>query len=210
MVTATRPERPSVQPPQREEATPRAPSPARERRAGAPPAGRVPAGRSGPTGLTWDQFLAGQLGLALALALVFGFITLVVVTRVPAGARAAGGQAAAPAKAGAPGKSGSLAFTGDTVAQQVQVAADPNGSLKWDKAAYDVKAGDVSFVVTNHSPMAHNFAVEGNGVKAQSKDFGTHTTNTFTLKGLPAGDYQIVCNIPGHKEAGMVAKLVVK
>ena len=61
-------------------------------------------------------------------------------------------------------------------------------------------------MVSNHSPMPHNFAIEGNGIKVQSKDFGAHTTNTFTVKGLQAGEYQLVCNVPGHKEAGMVAK----
>jgi uncharacterized cupredoxin-like copper-binding protein len=32
----------------------------------------------------------------------------------------------------------------------------------------------------------------------------------YTVKGLPAGEYQIVCNYPGHKAAGMIATLIVR
>ncbi|MGN6811963.1 MAG: plastocyanin/azurin family copper-binding protein, partial [Thermomicrobiales bacterium] len=96
------------------------------------------------------------------------------------------------------------------VAQKVAVATDPGGALKWDQATFTAQAGDVSFVVTNKSPLTHNFAVEGNGIVAQSADFGANTTNTLTLKGLKAGTYQIVCNYPGHRAAGMVATLIVK
>lgn len=94
-------------------------------------------------------------------------------------------------------------------ASKVAVAADKS-QLKWDKAEYTATAGDVTFVVSNPSPMPHQFSVEGNGVDFKSPDFNAGTTNEYTLKGLKPGTYQIVCNIPGHKEAGMVAKLVVK
>jgi plastocyanin len=95
-------------------------------------------------------------------------------------------------------------------AQQIQIAADPSGALKWDKATYEAQAGDVTFVVTNKSVSTHNFAVEGGNVKAQSPNFGSNTTNSFTLKGLKAGEYVIACNFPGHRAAGMVAKLIVR
>lgn len=105
---------------------------------------------------------------------------------------------------------GSGGFTNDVVAQQVAINADPTGGLKWEKAVYEAQAGDVSFLVKNASGVMHQFAVEGNGVNVQSPHFAGGTTNTFTLKGLRPGEYQLVCNETGHKEAGMVAKLVVK
>ena len=33
--------------------------------------------------------------------------------------------------------------------------------------------------------------------------------NTYVIKGLPPGEYLIVCNYPGHRAAGMIAKLIV-
>lgn len=101
-------------------------------------------------------------------------------------------------------------FSGESVAQQVQVAADPSGALRWDRAEYTATAGDITFVVKNASPVAHQFSIEGNGVNYKSPNFGTNTTNMYTVKGLPAGEYQIVCNYPGHKAAGMVSKLIVR
>jgi plastocyanin len=102
------------------------------------------------------------------------------------------------------------AFSSGMAAQQIQVAADPTGALKWDKATYEAQAGDVTFVVMNKGVSTHNFAVEGGNIKVQSPNFGSNTTNSYTLNGLKAGEYLIVCNFPGHREAGMVAKLIVR
>lgn len=127
-----------------------------------------------------------------------GVLTLLVVLLAACGA---GG--------GDTGSTGNV-FTNEMVAQQVQVAAEPTGALRWDRATYEATAGDITFVVKNASPVGHQFSIEGNGVNYKSANFGTNTTNTFTVKGLPAGEYQIVCNYPGHKAAGMISKLIVK
>lgn len=100
-------------------------------------------------------------------------------------------------------------FVEGEAAQKVEVEADPNGLLKWTRAEYRATAGDVSFVVKNPSPSRHNFVVKGNGVNATSAVFG-RGARTYTLKGLPPGDYQIICTLPGHREAGMVARLSVE
>jgi len=101
-------------------------------------------------------------------------------------------------------------FSSEVVAQQVAVSADPSGALRWDKQEYTAQAGDVTFVVKNPSQMTHQFSVEGNGVNYKSPNIKPGSTNNFTIKGLPAGGYQIVCNYPGHKAGGMVATLTVK
>ena len=101
-------------------------------------------------------------------------------------------------------------FNAEVVAQQVAVAADPGGALRWDRAGYEATAGDITFVVKNTSPVGHQFSIEGHGVTYKSPNLGTNTTNMYTVKGLPADEYQIVCNYPGHKAAGMVAKLIVR
>ena len=100
-------------------------------------------------------------------------------------------------------------FFSQVVDQKVSVAADPSGALKWDKTEYTAAAGDVSFVVSNPSPVQHQFGVEGNGIAYESGNLGGGTTTNLTIKNLPPGEYQIVCNFPGHKEGGMVAKLTV-
>jgi plastocyanin len=105
---------------------------------------------------------------------------------------------------------GGTGFSSEVVAQRVQVAADPSGALRWDRATYEAKAGDITFVVANTSPAAHQFTLEGSGVNYRSGNFKAKTTNTFTVKGLPAGEYRIICDYPGHKAAGMVAKLIVR
>ena len=161
--------------------------------------------------LTYNQFLLGQIPLVLVLVLIFGVIAYAARGYMPTGggtaATASGGGAGQAV--GATNNGAITTFSGDTVAQQVPVATDASGALKWDRATYTAKAGDVTFVVTNTGSGFHNFAVEGPNVSAQSKNFGGNSTNMFTIKGLPPGEYLIVCNYPGHRAAGMVAKLIV-
>jgi plastocyanin len=111
---------------------------------------------------------------------------------------------------GGAGAGGDGQFSGEVVAQRVAVAADRGGALRWDRATYEATAGDITFVVSNPSPMPHQFTVEGNGVSYRSKTFSANTTNNFTVKALPAGEYQIVCDYAGHRQAGMVARLIVR
>lgn len=109
--------------------------------------------------------------------------------------------------AGGPASSG---FLDEIVPNQVAVNADPRGTLRWEQPSYEGKAGDVTFVVGNPSTIAHNFVVEGNGIKAASRTIGAKKNANLTLKGLAPGEYTIVCTLPGHREAGMVAKLVLR
>lgn len=111
------------------------------------------------------------------------------------------------ADGGGPATSG---FSNEILANTLAVSADPRGTLRWERATYEGAAGDVTFVVRNPSTAAHNFGIEGNGIKALSKTFGAKKTVNLTLKGLAPGEYLIVCTLPGHREAGMVAKLTLK
>jgi plastocyanin len=154
--------------------------------------------------------LLGQLPLVVAVALIFGAIAYAAATNMPVGTAPVGGAAGAAQSGGAGGDAPITAFSGEAAAQQIPVAADPTGALKWDRTTYEAQAGDVTFVVTNKSSSTHNFAVDGPNVTAQGPNFGSNTTNLYTLKGLKPGTYQIVCNFPGHKAAGMVATLLVK
>ena len=101
-------------------------------------------------------------------------------------------------------------FSDKPAAQTVEVRVDPTGRLAWEKAEYTTSAGDVTFVVSSPAGLVHNFGVEGSGVSAHSQPFAGGTTHRFTLTGLQPGTYHIVCTVPGHREAGMVATLRVR
>lgn len=108
--------------------------------------------------------------------------------------------------AGAPASSG---FSSEVLTNQIVVNADSRGTLRWEKSEYAGMAGDVTFVVNNPSTIAHNFVIEGTGIKAASQTIAAKKSANLTLKGLLAGEYLIVCTLPGHREAGMVAKLTL-
>lgn len=96
----------------------------------------------------------------------------------------------------------------------------------YDSATYTVPAGaEVTLNMTNNGAVEHEFAIlklgdhvtppfgekdedkilwELDGVQA-----GTTQSATFTAP-TEAGEYDVICGIPGHIEQGMHATLVVK
>lgn len=132
-----------------------------------------------------------------------------------AAATAAGARTTAPAAAASGGEGdvpngtyGGSKFFSTVVDQKVDIASVA-GAVKWDKAQYTTKAGDVTFVVKNQGPMLHQFGVEGNGIAYESDNLSPNTTTNLTIKGLKSGEYDIACNFGKHRAAGMVAKLMV-
>lgn len=105
---------------------------------------------------------------------------------------------------------GGTKFATDQVAQKVNITTDASGQFKWDKTTFTATAGDVTFVVKNPSAMEHEFSVDGNGINYTSPTLKAGATGTYTIKGLKAGEYRLVCKVAGHEQLGMVAKLVVK
>ncbi len=97
--------------------------------------------------------------------------------------------------------------------------------------ADSVKSGSTTFTVDNAGPSVHEFVVfqtdlspdalpvgetgdvdeEGEGVTAldEIEDIGVGCTATLSLD-LKAGNYALICNLPGHYAAGMHAPLTVK
>jgi uncharacterized cupredoxin-like copper-binding protein len=91
---------------------------------------------------------------------------------------------------------------------------------------FTVPAGEqISFNATNNGAVAHSFIIMKSGyhVNAHFTDAdkpnifwevpqitpGQSITETFTAP-IDPGEYQIVCGVAGHFEAGMVAKLIVE
>ena len=69
-------------------------------------------------------------------------------------------------------------------------------------------AGTYTFVVKNAGKIQHDLAVQGGAVNAKTPLINPGSTAKVTVK-LGAGTYTLYCTVPGHKAAGMVAKLTV-
>jgi plastocyanin len=91
---------------------------------------------------------------------------------------------------------------------KLALAADPGGQLAYDAKTLTAKAGAVTIVMANMSPVEHNVTVaEGSKVLGATPTFvGGSKTLTLTLK---PGTYTFYCSVPGHRQAGMEGKLTV-
>ena len=63
-------------------------------------------------------------------------------------------------------------------------------------------------MVKNAGKIQHDLAVQGGAVNAKTPLLNPGQTAKLTVK-LPAGTYTLFCTVPGHRAAGMVAKLTV-
>lgn len=66
---------------------------------------------------------------------------------------------------------------------------------------------DVSITVTNNGVLQHDFAIESEGIESGLLNSGE---SADVVVNLPAGTYDFICTVPGHKEAGMVGTLIVE
>jgi len=80
--------------------------------------------------------------------------------------------------------------------------------LAFDKKALTARAGKVTIVLTNSSPIPHDIAIRGAGVHAKGPTVtgGGRSTVTATLK---PGTYTFYCTLPGHEQGGMRGTLTV-
>lgn len=125
---------------------------------------------------------------------------MAIAVLVAVGAAACGGrQAAPPAQPQAP---------------QAQPAAPGEGTVVvttrefgFTLSATEVPAGRVRFVVRNEGTVEHDFVI----VELDKRTPQIRPGQTEELVAdLQPGTYTLVCEVPGHKEAGMTAKLVVR
>jgi len=82
--------------------------------------------------------------------------------------------------------------------------------FKFSPSAIDVTSGATVFLV-NDGSSAHDLVVtdSSGAVKARSSLVQPGSSVTFSIGSLPAGSYRVLCDVPGHKEAGMTATLTV-
>ena len=62
--------------------------------------------------------------------------------------------------------------------------------------------------VVNDGAVAHDLVVPALG--KGTPDLPPDAELTIDLSGQPPGTYEVVCDIPGHREAGMVSQLVIE
>ncbi len=91
---------------------------------------------------------------------------------------------------------------GETVAiTETDFAIDPS-----DPA---VKAGLVTFDITNDGATVHNLEIEGDGVEEVSDDLNPGDTGQLAVD-LAAGSYEMYCNIGNHADLGMEGTVTVE
>ena len=66
---------------------------------------------------------------------------------------------------------------------------------------------DVTITLRNVGNLEHNFAVEGTDISSPIFSGGEEGEIVINL---PPGTYTFICELPGHKEAGMVGTLIVE
>ncbi|MBA2295692.1 MAG: hypothetical protein H0W16_11240 [Actinobacteria bacterium] len=93
-------------------------------------------------------------------------------------------------------------------------------------AVASVRAGRVTFVVRNAGKIAHDFVVlrtrlaptrlpvvgsraKEVGLVSRTPTFGAGQTKRLTAV-LKSSAYVLICNVPGHYQAGMAARLRVR
>lgn len=79
--------------------------------------------------------------------------------------------------------------------------------FKFAPASVQVKPGAVRFVVKNAGVIGHTFVIEG--LKKGMPEIAPGREVALEVE-VKARTYEVICDIPGHKEAGMVMTLVVK
>jgi uncharacterized cupredoxin-like copper-binding protein len=70
-----------------------------------------------------------------------------------------------------------------------------------------VPPGTYTFSVKNDGTIEHNFVLQGQNIRLDGIQVGAVKTVTARLT---PGTYTILCDIPGHAEAGMKTALTVK
>ena len=65
---------------------------------------------------------------------------------------------------------------------------------------------DVPFTLPNDGAAPHNFSIDELGISIDQAPGSAEKT----VINAPPGTYEYYCNVPGHKEAGMVGTLIVE
>jgi plastocyanin len=87
----------------------------------------------------------------------------------------------------------------------LSIAADPSGQLAFVSNNATAPAGTLTVEMPNKSGTPHDITIDGKG----KGPVVTNGVSKFTATFAP-GTYTYYCSVPGHRQAGMFGKLVVK
>ena len=106
-----------------------------------------------------------------------------------------------------------LAIAGCGSSAKVNTTMPPNVGLTiiakdniFDAKTYTAKSGDVVIAYDNKGATGHNLRIEG--VTGFKLDAAPGEISVGTAK-LIKGTYVMYCNLPGHRDSGMQATLIV-
>jgi uncharacterized cupredoxin-like copper-binding protein len=99
------------------------------------------------------------------------------------------------------------ATTVEGTAEVVEIPAAAQG-LKFAKTTATATAGEITLRMPNPSSIDHNIAIDQPSTTV-GDTVGKGGTSEITVN-LTPGTYQYYCDVPGHKQAGMVGTLTVK
>jgi uncharacterized cupredoxin-like copper-binding protein len=101
--------------------------------------------------------------------------------------------------------SGGSSSTNTVPADALVIKAE---DIKFDKKEYTAPAGEVTVALESEGAQVHSLVIydKSNTVVGEELKVNPGQTKVETYD-LPAGTYSLICDIPGHKEAGMTATL---
>jgi len=91
----------------------------------------------------------------------------------------------------------------------LDIPADPDGALAYQFASAQAKPGQLVLESKNPAQIGHNIAVQGPGVDEKGPVVQGGAVSKVSFAAKP-GTYTFYCSVPGHREGGMVGKLVIK
>lgn len=116
--------------------------------------------------------------------------------------------AATTPAASTPSATGGTSAAGAGATSTLKLTANPSGLLSYDTKQLAARAGTVTIVMANTSPVEHNVTIaQGSTVLGATPTFTAGTRNV-TLK-LKRGTYTFYCSVPGHRQAGMEGTLTI-
>ena len=154
-------------------------------------------------GVVKRQIAHPRRGSVMPAGLVKGDQASNVAAYVGYAAGIKGKDTGALAQAGAP-----KASTKPIAAQGGKLTIAATDGTAFESTVATAKAGQLTVVMPNKSPLQHNIALKGvSGAAGKVVSQGASSTFTVTLK---PGKYTFFCELPGHEAAGMKGTLTVK
>lgn len=89
----------------------------------------------------------------------------------------------------------------DTLPSGVGLTVTAVPSIRWDAADYTASAGEISVGLVNEDSVRHTLIIAKDGTKIpdfklEAGKKGAVDSGTITLE---AGDYTLLCDVPGHQ-----------